>query len=291
MESLTRWVASREYRAGLAAAALSLVPLLSFLSGGVLVLMRLQKGAAAGWRAGAIATAVILLVGIAAGGQFLVAASAAAVWFPALALAGQLAGSGSFSRAALAALAGSAGVAVVAQSLIRDPVAVWGPLIGEVLAAVAPEETAVSPDLVTVLAQAMPGIMSASLFLAVMVALMLGMFWHASLTSPGAFGNAFRNLRLGKVPVIVTGLVYLAAQALGWPVGRSLVLVLFAGLALQGIAVAHGVAAARGWPSLVLGVMYVSVLIAAPYALMALAMLAVADTWLDFRARARQAGS
>mgnify|MGYP000582632850 CR=1 FL=1 len=60
-----------------------------------------------------------------------------------------------------------------------------------------------------------PGIAAASLFLAVMIALMLGMWWHAGLTSPGAFGNAFRNLRLGKVPVIMTGLVYLLAQAAG----------------------------------------------------------------------------
>ena len=59
MESFARWVSSREYRAGLAAAGLSLVPLLSFLSGGVLVLMRLQKGALAGWRSGALAAGVI----------------------------------------------------------------------------------------------------------------------------------------------------------------------------------------------------------------------------------------
>lgn len=289
MESFARWVASREYRAGLAAAGLSLVPLLSFLSGGVLVLMRLQRGAAAGWRSAALAAAVLVAFGFAAGGHLLAAASAVAVWVPALVLAGQLAGSGSFSRVALAALGGSAAVAVVIHGVVRDPVAVWGPFIGELMATLGPEGSAVSGDLVTVLAQAMPGILAASLFLAVMIALMLGMWWHASLTSPGAFGNAFRNLRLGKVPVIVTGLVYLVAQAAGWPVGRSLVLVLFSGLALQGLAVMHGVASTRGWPAVVPGVVYLCVVIAAPYALMALAMLAVADAWMDFRTRASQA--
>jgi hypothetical protein len=289
LESFARWVSSREYRAGLAAAGLSLVPLLSFLSGGVLVLMRLQKGALAGWRSGALAAGVLLVFGLAAGGQLFVAASALAVWVPALALTGQLAGSGSFSRVALAALTGAAGVAIVTHWVVRDPVELWGPVIGELMAAIGPADGTVSEELVVVLAQAMPGIAAASLFLAVMIALMLGMWWHAGLTSPGAFGNAFRNLRLGKVPVIMTGLVYLLAQAAGWPVGRSLVLVLFSGLALQGLAVVHGVAAARGWPGMVLGVVYLCVVIAAPYALMALAMLAVADAWMDFRARARAA--
>jgi hypothetical protein len=283
-------VSSREYRAALAAAFLSVVPLLSFFSGGVLVLMRLQRGAAAGLRAAVLATLLLALLATVSGGQVLLAASAAAVWFPALGLTGFLAGSGSFSRAALAALAGSALVAVVIQLAVGDPVAVWGPTISNVVNALG---GAGDPDLAAlteVLARVMPGIIAASLFVAVMVALMLGMWWHAGLTSPGAFGTAFRSLRLGRGPVILTGLVYLAAQALAWPVGQSLVLVLFAGLALQGLAVVHGVARARGWPGLVLGVVYVAVLLAAPYALMGLAMLAVADTWLDFRARGRSPG-
>ena len=61
MKQFAEWVVGREYRAGLVAAALALIPLLGIIGSGVLVLATLKRGPAAGWGAAAVATAVLLV--------------------------------------------------------------------------------------------------------------------------------------------------------------------------------------------------------------------------------------
>ena len=88
MKGFAEWLTSRPYRVALLAAALALLPPLGIVGAGLLVLLSLQRGAAAGWGAAAIAGALLVGVGLAQGADAIGALTAVLLfWGPALLLA------------------------------------------------------------------------------------------------------------------------------------------------------------------------------------------------------------
>lgn len=117
------------------------------------------------------------------------------------------------------------------------------------------------------------------------VCLLIARWWQALLFNPGGFGAEFKSLRLEPLQGI--GLI-LSAVALGMigPEFRlwtwmPLLPLLFAGLGLV-----HGVVARTGKGGL-LGIFYAA-LIMMPPAKQLLVVLAVMDSWMDFRTRWRK---
>jgi hypothetical protein len=285
MKQFAEWVIGRDYRAGLVAAALALIPLLGILGSGVLALATLKRGPAAGWGAAAVAT-VVMLVASWVGGAAPVSALIAALvlWAPAVGLAALLRRTGSLSMCAQVATVGGLVLAGFLTATLDQGNAGWS---GRLLQELRPlmDESGAGEELLTVMLGILPGALAASLMIAALLGLFVGMSLHASLAGSGAFAAAFRGLRLGRILAGVALLLLVLVIASGQLAFASLLTVVSAGLALQGLGAVHDVAARRQWPVGVIGVVYLVLIFMMGVAAPVLAAIGLADNWIDFRGR------
>jgi len=298
MQRLAAFAMAARWRAVLtatlsAAAALVLPPLtspLNYLGGAVIGLVSLRLGGREG--AGVLVAGVALLavLGLAAGGLAApLAVATLTLWLPVWLAALLLRASRSLGLTLRAI--GAAGVVLVmlAHLWLGDPQAWWLPRLNEVLKPVFEAQGIDAGDYVPELARWMTGLLGAALVMSVTLSLLLARAWQAGLYNPGGFGAEFRGLALGR-SAAVAGLALIALAALA-PAGAAkafaadavpTLLVLYV---VQGLAVAHALAAQyqarRGW----LIALYVLLLFAAPQVMPLVALVGWADAWIDVRRR------
>ena len=287
MLEFARWITERDYRAALMAAGLALLPLLAPLSCAVLALVALQRGAAAGWRAGAMALAMLAVVGwIAAAHPAAAVLSALTVWAPTLAVTQLLVSSGSLSAAARVATAGA--VVLAGSWALMAPVE-GDPWLGIVVEMVTPLAAQTGTDPVALAEQLlvlMPGIIAASLLLVSLSGLFLAMWLHAGMAHPGAFGEAFRALQLGSGVGLVAAAVIIGALMAVHPAALAAALPLGAALLIQGIAVMHGMVRIRAMHRAWLFAGWVTLVLLSPWSMIGFAFYGLIDTLTDLRRRA-----
>jgi hypothetical protein len=285
-----RWVAARDYRAALVAAGLTFLPLLAVFSCTALALAGLQRGAGAGWRSAGIATAALAVVAALVGGSPAAAViPAAALWAPSVAMTQVLMTTGSLSIAAR--LAGTAALVLAAGWVLLAPAPgePWREAIttmAEQFAAGSGLETAELAERVLTI---LPGIMAASILLASLLGVFLAMWFHAALTRPGAFGEAFRALQVGPLLGGLAALTFATATT-GVPVALAAAVPLGTLMVIQGLAVVHGLARIRGWHRTWLVAAWLALLLAWPWATFAFGLYGMLDTFLNFRGRSVQNG-
>lgn len=298
MQRLAAFAMAARWRAVLtatlsAAAALVLPPLtspLNYLGGAVIGLVSLRLGGREG--AGVLVAGVALLavLGLAAGGLAApLAVATLTLWLPVWLAALLLRASRSLGLTLRAI--GAAGVVLVmlAHLWLGDPQAWWLPRLNEVLKPVFEAQGIDAGDYVPELARWMTGLLGAALVMSVTLSLLLARAWQAGLYNPGGFGAEFRGLALGR-SAAVAGLALIALAVLA-PAGAAkafaadavpTLLVLYV---VQGLAVAHALAAQyqarRGW----LIALYVLLLFAAPQVMPLVALVGWADAWIDVRRR------
>lgn len=276
------WITQRGYRAGLVAAALALVPLLGIVGSSLLVLTSLRRGSASAWTGAATATVVLLVASAVGGAQPAAAALAGLVfWAPAVGLAEVLKRSGSLSLTVQTATTISALLAIMwiltAGGQLPDA-------LGHQLTPLL-EESGFDAESVRLMLTLVPGVMALTLMLAALGGLFLGMAWHASISSPGALGRAFRELRLGKLLAGLGLVVLIGGLATNNAVFANLLVVALSAFALQGLALIHAAAMARSWPSAALPVVYVLLIFGMSVMAPVLALFGLVDNWMDFRGR------
>jgi len=259
------------------------LPLLFWVSGGVLALITLRRGVIEALMVLAGASAVLLpIYAVVLGTPMAILQPLALIWMPVIALAQILRQSVSLPMT-LQAGAILAAVGVVAfYGLHGDPAAFWqGTLqsLAQMLSGGQP-----GPEWEQAAAQLAPrltGLWVSNMLAIATVCLLLGRWWQALLYNPGGFRSEFHTLRFAAWFAAVALLAVLG----GWITGPGLLtdlgLVLGAMFLLQAMAVAHALVAQRGWHTGWLIGFYLIL----PLMLRPAAMLGVADAFVDFRAR------
>mgnify|MGYP000518135081 CR=1 FL=1 len=259
------------------------VPLLFWVSGGVLALITLRRGLAeaAIVLAGATAVLVPIYAGL-LGAPMAVLQPLALVWLPVMALAQILRATVSLAATLqIGTLLAAAGV-LAFYALHGDPAAFWE----GTLQAIADALTGGQPgpewnQAVSRLAPRLTGLWATNLLAVAVLCLLLGRWWQAVLYNQGGFRSEFHGLRFAPW---FGALGLLAALAAGFaPAGliADLGVVIAAAFLLQALAVAHALAAARNWH----GGWLVGFYLILPLLLRPIALLGLADTFVDFRAR------
>lgn len=114
------------------------------------------------------------------------------------------------------------------------------------------------------------------------VLLMLARWMQASLYNPGGFQQEFHRLRIEqRVALPLVGVLLLMSFGEFIPSGWVLYLVL--PLIISGVALVHGVAALKKLPGMWLVTFYLVLML--PYMMQFLVLLALIDSWYDFRSR------
>lgn len=257
-------------------AAATLVPLLAWLGGAVLALVTLRRGATEG---GLAMLAALLVMGVAFAAMgvnpMVAVAGLLEYWVPVFVLAAVLRATVSMPLAILASAGLGALALVVWYGLVQDPSEFWVRSLGGMFEG---EEGA---DLMRALAPVMSGFWILGLWALSVGSLLLARWWQAILYNPGGFRDEFHGLRLDWRFAGGTLVVLLLATFSGPGLVYDLSLLLSGVFALQALAVAHGVAHARGWHWMLLVPLYGLM----PFLFKLYALLGIADTWFDLRRR------
>ena len=127
---------------------------------------------------------------------------------------------------------------------------------------------------------------SVYMFLSIVLT-MLARWMQASLFNPGGFRSEIHQLRIKqKVALILLGFMLLCSFGIFIP--QAWVLYFMIPLVFSGVGLLHAVVAKRKMSSMVLVVFYVLLML--PVAIQVVVLLALIDSWYDFRARLDQVG-
>ncbi|MEX0430879.1 hypothetical protein [Spiribacter insolitus] len=261
----------------------ALLPLLFWVSGGALALITLRRGLAEGAivLAGATAVLVPIYAGL-LGAPMAVLQPLALVWLPVMALAQILRSTVSLATTLqLGTLLAAAGV-LAFYGLHGDPAAFWEGTLQAIASALTDGRP--GPEWSQAAAQLAPrltGLWVTNLLAVAFLCLLLGRWWQAVLYNPGGFRSEFHGLRFARW-FAGLGVAAVLAGMFGPPgLVADVGLVIGAVFLLQALAVAHALVAARGWHVGWLVGFYLIL----PLLLRPVALLGLADTFVDFRAR------
>ncbi len=272
-----------------AVTSLILYPL-SYLSGAIVALVTLRRGA----REGAL-VAVVAFIAMAAvaymgvGSPNIAVVYAAAVWLPVAVLALVLRQSISLPRTLLVGCAMAMLVALGFHLVLEQP-AQWWRLILEQVMAPALKEAALDSDpaavggMLDTSAALMTGIVAAAFFLNMVFCLLLARWWQAMLYNPGGFREEFHALRLGRTGAMAGLLLFFVAAFVtgAGSLPADLAMVIGTLYFLPGLALVHDGVAKKGASGAWLAGLYVALLFL-PQVLALLALLGAMDAWLDLR--------
>lgn len=275
-----------------------LIPPGWLLSGGVVGLVTLVQGPKEGMlNAFAATTIIVLLSGILVmqpamqtAGLFVL------LWLPIiwlLALVLYQSRSLALTLLVIALLGGA--IVLAAYVLLDDPAQWWYSQTEQLLPVMKqagveiPDEAAFDANMREA-SRVMTGTLAAFISLGLALSLLIARWWQSELTRPGAFGEEYRNLRLGSSAAVVATLLVLPAWITSGGFAEmtaNLLLVALALFMLQGLALGHAAVKQFGNNQAWLLMMYVVMVFTIPYGMLLAAVLGVLDNWFDFRARFR----
>jgi peptidoglycan/LPS O-acetylase OafA/YrhL len=118
------------------------------------------------------------------------------------------------------------------------------------------------------------------------LAVLLARYWQASLYNPGGFRDEFHRLRLPPQLALLLLAVGLLLALLG-PEYRVWIALIVLPFAIAGIALVHGIAGLKHWGRGPVVMLYLAWFFLLGLMTATLFLLALADSWLDFRGRLR----
>lgn len=112
--------------------------------------------------------------------------------------------------------------------------------------------------------------------------LLVARWWQAAMFNPGGLRIELHHIRLGYVTGVIFA-VGLLLSCLGNSIVIDMMPILYLTFFAAGLSLIHALASLTKAAWIWLGVVYVVVLLLFPYSVPLLAMLALIDTWVDFR--------
>lgn len=275
----------RQHRQVTLVAALSMLPFLSLLSGGLLALVTLHRGMQQGLTTGALALGLLCGVYLVNGwntGAMVVMTGV--TWGPILLLAGLL---GAY-RSMTLAFQVSAVLAVLSVSLVLlwmpDPVTALEGLMSMLKEQFSMSGQQLDQQTWESMFRVMPGVMTGLMALGCLACLFFGRSWQDSVEgSAGRFGSEFRQLKLGTIMTALATLAMGAALLTGglWAENVTWVFVIL--LLVQGLSLVHCLVTEGRWPVGTLFAVYGLLVLVLQLMLPLLAVAGFLDNWFDLR--------
>lgn len=273
-------------------AVLSLMlPPFSYISGGIIALVTLRKGAGEGALVSLVAGAIMAALSMATMGHIVLAAAyLLVVWMPIWVLAQVL--RKTVSMPLTLTVAGAMGVlgVLAIYAVLDDPVAWWRAILEQFFSqalsqAQLPDGVLGTAEALDAMSTMMTGLMASAFIVSLIFSLVLGRWWQATLYNPGGFKQEFLSLRLDKTSAIIAVVVMIAAfVADGFGnIATDLAAVILTIASIPGLALMHDWVANGGGNTIFLVVLYVLLLFAMPQMTAALALSAIIDSWIDLR--------
>lgn len=262
----------------------------SHLSGAVIGLVVLRQGMKQGaivLVASIVVTAIIAVISL--GEPYYAIGFATLVWIPIWLLAGVLRNTISLNKTLLFSIL-IGWVVIIATYMVLDDPAVWwhdtviNPLFEPVLEQpdVDDEQRMMLQQYLEQAAEKMTGFLAVFIMFFHVFTLIIARWWQSLLYNPGGFRTEFCELKFGK-PLALTLAVFAVLTALSMGtfsiMAGQFAMVMFALFALQGLAIAHSVAAKLSASTALLVGVYVVLFLFWQF----IALAGLLDNWLDLR--------
>lgn len=287
MSGMADWLLRRRPLRIVLIAAVFPLPVVNLLSSALVGLTGVARGGRTALEDAALASALLALLLVVSGAQWLAPALTAGLVWSAVGAAGGVAGRyGSLTPAVQLLVALVLAVLLLMRLVWGDAGELWRPFLEEILAQLAASGATLDEVPVATLASLMSGFVAAGVLTGLLLSLLLGCWMAAAAGGPPP-GAMFRELSLGRV-LAVAGVLAGIGAALGLGLAAHWLLVLGAGFVFQGLAVIHWTARERRWPSLWALGLYGPLLLIAPLAALilgALASVGFMDNWYPLRRR------
>ncbi|MEO5703205.1 MAG: DUF2232 domain-containing protein [Gammaproteobacteria bacterium] len=143
------------------------------------------------------------------------------------------------------------------------------------------------------LSQILTGLLAAATVLSLVISLLIGRWWQGMLYNPGGFRQEFHGLHISRMlalPTLVVLAVALLSKGKIDQIATEFLVVLLVLYMIQGLALAHRMAARFDAHVAWLIALYGLLLVALPKVGLILAAAGFADTWLNFRTPLNAAG-
>jgi len=284
------------WQAAIATALLSfaalMLPPLSYLASGVIVLTTLRIGPKEGAKVVAAATVIFtLLAGLLLGQFYISGAFLLSSWLPVLVVTLVL----GYTRSLAASLLAACGLGILVilgtHLVLPDPAMWWQQMLAPLIEMLGQQpgwqlDQMQTQELMVSLSVMMTGLMAAGLSVNVMFGLLIGRAWQAKMFNPGSFSSEFCQLKLGKQAALVTIVLMVIAVS---PLQGSLSLlvdclpVALTVFTLQGLAVVHAIVTQQQKHKFWLIAVYVLLVVMMPQMVVLLATVGVLEQWMNFR--------
>jgi hypothetical protein len=295
MKALATFVMRGRSQAILLTAAFAVLSLMlppfSYVSGGIIALVTLRKGAGEGAIVSLVAGAIMAALSMFTMGHIVLAAAyLVVVWLPIWILAQVLRRTVSLPLTlSVAAALGMLGVLAI-HLLLDDPVAWWRAILEQFYSqalsqAQLPEAGLSVDEMLDTMSKMMTGLMASAFIVSLIFSLVLGRWWQAMLYNPGGFKQEFLSLRLDKTSaIIVVVVMVVAVVSTGFGnIATDLAAVVMTIASIPGLALMHDWVANGGGNVIFLVVLYALMLFAMPQMTAALALSGIIDSWIDLR--------
>ena len=133
----------------------------------------------------------------------------------------------------------------------------------------------------------LPGLLAMGMMMGVVLSLLLGRWWQAALYNQGGFSKEFNELRLGKIPAIVSAMLLATALITSNLLAVMLMMVVLLLYVLQGLAMIHGVLAIKQINKMWLVGLYFSMFIMPQLVILPVVVVGLTDAWVDYRRRVK----
>ncbi|MDB5979462.1 MAG: rane protein [Pseudomonas sp.] len=283
MRAMANFIMRGRMQATLVVVGCAALPLLFWLSAaaGCLVLLRRGVSDAAGILAWALLPALVW--------WYFGEPRTFMVLLGSLGLAALLRASESWVRVLLVSVALGLLYAVVLGAVFREPIEAIALELQKLLPQVLEgfyQQLSVDERarLGTLIAPVLNGLIAALLQIVSVLALILGRYWQALLYNPGGFGREFRSIRLPRGPALVLLVCMLLGPSFG-PQMAMLTPLCSVPLVFAGLALIHGLVAAKRLTRFWLVGLYVTLLLFMQLIYPLLVLFAIVDSLIDFRGR------
>lgn len=118
----------------------------------------------------------------------------------------------------------------------------------------------------------------------ILISLMLARYWQSSLYNPGGFQQEFHLLRIPSMMALALLIVVMFGGTIS-PAISGWIPLITVPFALSGLALIHGLVHKKGMGRTWIVVVYLLLILIMPYMYIMLVMIAIVDSWIDFRSR------